>query len=319
MESGKGCIERSGILFRMKREDGRMAECGWKGRVPLIRRLLILILITALLTVLYFTFRDWFRSGEVRELRLPADLARHYAEAERTAGVHWAYLAAIDEVESEYRKATPSSIRERAAWLREMTGGNGDSDREAERAIRKRFPENRAEKILEIARSYRWMVPSLSDGCTFPFRKSDLRHVSYSDTWGASRTYGGDRKHEGTDLMTKKGTPILSVSDGIIVRKGWNRLGGWAVTVMDRNHPQIFRYYAHMSRFAEGLETGQRVKKGEVIGYVGDSGYGPEGTTGKFPPHLHFGIYVRENLWTWEREAINPYPLLKVWEADKEK
>ena len=57
------------------------------------------------------------------------------------------------------------------------------------------------------------------------------------------------------------------------------------------------------------------MKKGEVIGYVGDSGYGTEGTTGKFPPHLHFGIYVRENLLSWRREAINPYPLLKVWEA----
>lgn len=283
----------------------------------MIRRGLILILIAAFLAALFFIFRDWFRTFEVRELRLPADLARHYAEAERATGISWAYLAAMDEVESGYRKAAPASIRERAVWIRKMTKGNSDSDEETERAIRKLFPENRAEEILEIAESYRWMVPSLTEGYTFPFRRSDLGRVSYSDTWGASRTYGGDRKHEGTDLMTKKGTPILSVSDGFIVRKGWNRLGGWAVTVMDRNHPQIFYYYAHMSRFAEGLETGQRVKKGEVIGYVGDSGYGPKGTTGKFPPHLHFGIYVRESLLSWGREAINPYPLLKVWETGK--
>lgn len=286
-----------------------------KGRVFLIRRGLVLFLIAALMAALFFIFRDWFRSGEVRELLFPADLARHYAEAERKTGISWAYLAAIDEVESGYREATGDSIRERAVWLREMTGGSGDSDEETEEVIRKRFPENRAEKILEIAESYRWMVPSLTGEYTFPFRRSDRDRVSYSDTWGASRTYGGKRKHEGTDLMAEKGIPILSVSDGIVVSKGWNRLGGWAVTVMDRNHPQRFYYYAHMSRFGEGIEAGHRVKKGEVIGYVGDSGYGTEGTTGKFPPHLHFGIYVRENLLSWRREAINPYPLLKVWEA----
>lgn len=281
----------------------------------MFRRGLILILIAAFLAALFFVFRDWFRSGEVREFRLPADLARHYAEAEREEGISWAYLAAIDEVESGYRQATPYSIRERAVWIRNAAGGKSDSD--TERAIRRLFPEKRAEKILKIAESYRWMVPSLTEGYVFPFHPSDRRHISYSDTWGAKRTYGGDRKHEGTDMMAKKGTPILSVSDGIVVRKGWNELGGWAVTVMDENHPQIFYYYAHMSRFAKGLETGQQVKKGEVIGYVGDSGYGPEGTTGMFAPHLHFGIYVRENLLTWDRQAINPYPLLKLWDPGK--
>ncbi|WP_146130540.1 M23 family metallopeptidase [Planifilum fimeticola] len=284
----------------------------------MIRRVLVvLLMIAALMAALFFIFREWFRSGEVRELRLPADLARHYAEAERETGVSWAYLAAIDEVESGYEQATPSSIRERAGWIRERTEGNGHSVRAAERAIRQGFPDNRAEEILEIAESYRWMVPSLTEGYAFPFRRSDRDRVSYSDTWGAGRTYGGDRKHEGTDLMAKKGIPILSVADGVIVRKGWNRLGGWAVTVMDRNHPQIFYYYAHMSRYGEGIKAGQRVERGQVIGYVGDSGYGPKGTTGKFPPHLHFGIYVRESLLSWEREAINPYPLLKVWEAEK--
>nr|MBO2497133.1 hypothetical protein [Bacillota bacterium] len=283
-------------------------------RVSLIRRGFVLLLIAALLGALVFIFRDVFRSGEVRELRLPAGLARHYAAAERETGISWAYLAAIDEVESGYRKATPASIRERAAWMMEKTGGNS-APKATERAIRSGFPDDRAEEILEIAESYRWMVPSLAEEYAFPFRKTDLSRISYSDTWGASRTYGGNRKHEGTDLMAEKGIPILSVSDGIVVSKGWNRLGGWAVTVMDRNHPQRFYYYAHMSRFGEGIEAGHRVKKGEVIGYVGDSGYGTEGTTGKFPPHLHFGIYVRENLLSWRREAINPYPLLKVWEA----
>ena len=66
-----------------------------------------------------------------------------------------------------------------------------------------------------------------------------------------------------------------------------------------------------MSRFAEGIEMGERVKKGEVIGYVGDSGYGPEGTTGKFPPHLHFGIYVRESLLSRESESDQSLPVIE--------
>ncbi|MGI6127639.1 MAG: M23 family metallopeptidase [Planifilum sp.] len=283
----------------------------------MIRRGLILLLFAAVLAALVFIFRDWFRTGEVRELRLPADLARHYAEAERQTGLPWAYLAAMDEVESDYQKATPAAIKERASRIRRRIGGQEVSDRDVERVIRSLFPEKNEKAILSIAKSYRWMLPSLSEGDVFPFRPSDRRHVSYTDTWGASRTYGGDRKHEGTDLMAKKGTPILSVSDGVVVRKGWNRLGGWAVTIMDQNHRQIFYYYAHMSRFAEGIEMGERVKKGEVIGYVGDSGYGPEGTTGKFPPHLHFGIYVRESLLSRESEAINPYPLLKGLDPKK--
>lgn len=56
------------------------------------------------------------------------------------------------------------------------------------------------------------------------------------------------------------------------------------------------------------------MKKGQVIGYVGDSGYGPEGTTGQFAPHLHLGIYVRESTFSPKRETINPYLFLKVWE-----
>ena len=95
----------------------------------MIRRGFILLLIAALLGALVFIFRDVFRSGEVRELRLPADLARHYAEAERETGVSWAYLAAIDEVESGYEQATPASIRETGCiGYRERTEGNSDSE-----------------------------------------------------------------------------------------------------------------------------------------------------------------------------------------------
>ena len=76
----------------------------------MIRRALILLLIAGCLAALCFVLHDAFSSVKVRELRLPAALARHYAEAERATGVPWAVLAAIDEVESGYRKTTPASI-----------------------------------------------------------------------------------------------------------------------------------------------------------------------------------------------------------------
>ena len=66
---------------------------------------------------------------------------------------------------------------------------------------------------------------------------------------------------------------------------------------------------AHLSSYGRDFQEGDPVKAGELLGFLGDSGYGPEGTTGKFPPHLHLGIYV-------EREedpeyALNPYPVLQ--------
>ena len=202
--------------------------------------------------------------------------------------------------------------------MQEVLGEGEVSEAAVVRGIKQLLPLEKAEQAIAIAKSYQWATASLDQAYLFPFREEDRDQISYGDTWGAGRSYGGDRKHEGTDLMAPGGTPILSVSDGQVIGKGWNTLGGWRLTIQDEEHPQMIYYYAHLSRYAEGLEKGDRIKKGEVIGYVGDSGYGPKGTTGQFAPHLHFGIYVRPSLWTPMRKAINPYPFLKVWEQRNE-
>lgn len=142
----------------------------------------------------------------------------------------------------------------------------------------------------------------LSNG-TFPLPKG--QYEKYSDSWGNDRTYGGKRSHEGNDIMAKKGVPIYSATDGKISKMGWNQLGGWRIGI---NSPDgYYLYYAHMHKYAPGIKKGDTVKKGQLIGYVGATGYGPQGTSGKFDPHLHFGIYKNN-------KAINPYPYLKAWE-----
>ncbi|HEX4961019.1 MAG TPA: M23 family metallopeptidase [Thermoanaerobaculia bacterium] len=113
------------------------------------------------------------------------------------------------------------------------------------------------------------------------------------DTWGAARSEG--RKHEGIDIFAPRRTPIHSATQGVVVHKRWNRLGGRTVTVF--GPAGWSHYYAHLDEW-ETPAVGDWVEVGTVLGYVGDSG-NAQGT----PTHLHYGIYV-------DGEARNPYPLL---------
>lgn len=279
-----------------------------------IRRLLWLILLVVLAGAGFVAY-DWTRSVEIPEMEIPGKLAQEYVEAGDKEGVPWPYLAAMDEVDQGYEKVSRETILKQAAQLKQKAGKTRLSNRETEKAVQELLPPSKAEQVIDLARSYEWAASPMGEEYVFPFRTSDRDNISYGDTWGASRSYGGERPHEGTDVMASKGIPIRSVGDGRIISKGWNTLGGWRITIMDERYPQISFYYAHLERYAEGLEQGQSVKKGQVIGYVGDSGYGPEGTTGQFDPHLHFGAYVRKSRFTPMREAINPYAFLKAWEA----
>lgn len=140
-------------------------------------------------------------------------------------------------------------------------------------------------------------------------------NYSYKSTWGASRGWGGRRIHEGTDIFANYGVPIRSTCYGIIEMKGWNRYGGWRVGIRDLNN--TYHYFAHLNGFAQGLKIGAAVEPGQVIGSVGSSGYGPPGTAGKFPPHLHYGLYKDNGKTEW---SFDPYPHLKAWErSDRNK
>ena len=124
--------------------------------------------------------------------------------------------------------------------------------------------------------------------------------VVYEDSWRNARTYGGKRVHEGTDIMAKKNKRGEKI--------GWLPLGGYRIGV--RSNHGVYFYYAHLYSYAKGIEEGAKVHVGQLLGKMGDSGYGEEGTVGKFPVHLHFGIYVSiEN----EEKSVNPYQMLNYW------
>ena len=136
--------------------------------------------------------------------------------------------------------------------------------------------------------------------------------ISYVDSWMFERNYGGKRGHEGTDIMAEKNTPgyypVVSMTDGVVTEKGWLEKGGWRVGITAPTG--AYFYYAHLDSYAE-LEKGDPVKAGDLLGYMGDSGYGEEGTTGEFPVHLHLGIYLKEGT---EEISVNPYPVLRYAE-----
>lgn len=139
---------------------------------------------------------------------------------------------------------------------------------------------------------------------------TSTKYYSYTsyDDFGDAREYGGDRPHQGNDLMTAAGTPIICIAEGIITNIGWNEFGGNIVGI--NTSRGTYFYYAHMSGYAGDLAEGDFVRAGDLIGYVGDTGYGPPGTSGKFAPHLHLQIGVKvddmeEYLW------IAPYNIVK--------
>lgn len=131
---------------------------------------------------------------------------------------------------------------------------------------------------------------------------------AYEDGFGDGRDFGGARQHEGVDVIVDEGTPVLSVCSGTVTKKGWLTLGGWRIGVEDAFG--VYHYYAHLSAYAEGLEIGDAVQAGDVLGYAGSTGYGPVGTSDQMIPHLHFGVYVNDI-------AVDPYPYLRAWDTEQ--
>ncbi|MCM3567578.1 M23 family metallopeptidase [Neobacillus mesonae] len=131
---------------------------------------------------------------------------------------------------------------------------------------------------------------------------------SYRSTWGDRRGWGGRRIHEGTDIFAGYGVPVRATCYGVVEIKGWNKYGGWRIGIRDINN--TYHYFAHLSGFAKDIHVGQIVEPGTVIGGVGSTGYGPPGTSGKFPPHLHYGMYKDNGRLEW---SFDPYPHLARW------
>ncbi|MBW7573287.1 M23 family metallopeptidase [Caproiciproducens faecalis] len=113
------------------------------------------------------------------------------------------------------------------------------------------------------------------------------------DDFGASRTYGYKRQHLGHDMMAATGTPVIAVESGIVEALGWNQYGGWRIGIRSFDK-QRYYYYAHLRQnrpYAADLAVGQTVTAGDVIGYVGHTGYSTKENVNNIKvSHLHFGM-----------------------------
>ncbi len=140
---------------------------------------------------------------------------------------------------------------------------------------------------------------------------------SHYDDFGASREYGYKRKHLGHDMMGLIGTPIIAVESGRVEALGWNQYGGWRVGIRSFDGKRYY-YYAHLRQnypFAEQLEEGSIVTAGEVIGYMGHTGYSAQENVNNIEvTHLHWGL---ELIFDEERREqgyeiwVDVYPLTR--------
>lgn len=172
-------------------------------------------------------------------------------------------------------------------------------------------------------------MTALGDLRYFPVPKSIKEggsDVAYEDGWLEGRSYmssgeeGSGRRHEGCDIMGAGMPagyyPVVSMTDGTVEKMGWLEMGGWRIGI--RAPGGAYLYYAHLYDYARDLKEGDQVKAGELLGYMGDTGYGKtEGTSGNFDVHLHVGIYIRTD--HNDEMSVNPYWILKYLERRRQK
>lgn len=146
---------------------------------------------------------------------------------------------------------------------------------------------------------------------------------SHYDDFGNSRSYGFSRVHLGNDLLGQVGTPIVAVEGGTIEAMGWNQYGGWRIGIRSLDKKRYY-YYAHMRKnfpYRKDLEVGDVVKAGDVIGYLGRTGYSrTENVNNINTPHLHFGMQLifdesqkESNNEIW----INVYNIVRLLERQR--
>ena len=207
----------------------------------------------------------------------------------------------------------PADVDAVTTWMieREYDLTDGKEPFSVSERIRKRRPaeyrklRNAYEVIFKDLKYF--PVPASTD--------SGTPDVTYEDGWMDTRTYGGERGHEGCDIMGNQRArgfyPVVSISDGTVEKVGWLEKGGWRIGV--RTPSGLYIYYAHLYDYSKDWKEGDTVRAGELLGFMGDTGYSAiEGTTGNFDVHLHVGLYLRTD--HYEELSVNPYWVLKYLE-----
>lgn len=189
--------------------------------------------------------------------------AKKLSEGEVTMGELTADMKYYEYYREAYDAAIGGLVGE---YRREVTGNTGDNVQyETVYGLKGYFP---------IARGF------------------DYTHY---DDFGAGRSYGYQRKHLGHDMMGLVGTPIIAVESGVVTALGWNQYGGWRIGISSFDGKRYY-YYAHLRQnypYAEGLEEGSVVTAGDVIGYMGHTGYSAKENVNNIDVvHLHWGLQL---------------------------
>jgi murein DD-endopeptidase MepM/ murein hydrolase activator NlpD len=158
-------------------------------------------------------------------------------------------------------------------------------DRESPPAFVMGGPKNtlRLMSILSVLSRYGMPLERAVHRVVGPFPVAGL--AWWTNDWHACRD-GCRRLHQGLDIFARHGTPLVAAADGVVTQKAVGGLSGIGVEIRDARGVEY--YYAHLSRWADGLREGMRVSRGQVIGYVGNTG-NAIGTL----PHVHFELQPR--------------------------
>lgn len=153
-------------------------------------------------------------------------------------------------------------------------------------------------KVIVVPQNKIAHLKSLSMPNRLPIPVDGIQAKNLKDTWGNARSQG--RSHEGIDILAPRGTKVFSATEGIVASLKSNNLGGTVVWIIGPSG--AWHYYAHLDQQQRGLNEGDYIQKGALIGYVGNTGNAQHTA-----PHLHYGLYLLGK----GRGAVNPYPYLR--------
>lgn len=257
---------------------------------------LAIMLLIAVLSCMVFVISARLTSISINDKKFPENLSEE----------EWNRFRAMEVMNYSEQERTSLTIQEasqRATFLTVFWDYLNWMPKIYEQQAEQRLVENAT--LQQMTAIYEAV---LEDIVQFPIEEES--EIYFDDSWMAERTYGGNRTHEGCDIFDKENQEgrllVCSASDGVVENIGWLTLGGYRVGIRTNNG--LYCYYAHLDEFTEGLSVGDTVKAGDILGTMGNTGYGEEGTKGKFVVHLHFGVYFMLDK---NEISINPYPIIK--------
>lgn len=212
-----------------------------------------------------------------------AELITSYLKARQAAGKALASLA--DDLDAAERRAAESSAARQGAF-------------DVLEAAAADLLSAQGEVIVDLTKTVNGTPGVAAVGASTALAFPVAGPFNFIDSFGFARS--GGRQHQGADIFSPMGTPLVAIEAGTVQSVGTNSLGGLKLWVYGDSGNRY--YYAHLSSFAEGLTDGMRVEAGQLVGHNGDSG-NAKGT----PPHLHFEIHP-----SGYGNAANPYPLLSA-------